>query len=235
MGFQLAQVVPWGRSLADYQGMFALSPADQQRSILDCAGGPASFNLELTQQGGDVISCDPVYQFTVAQIQERIDATYAAIINGVAEQPERFVWKEFASPEQMGQARLQAMQMFLADLPQGLAEGRYHAGELPKLPFVDQAFELALCGHLLFSYSNVLTLEFHQQAILELCRVAREVRIFPVVEQFSGEVSPHLAPIIAHLAAQGFKAEVVTVAYEFQKGGNQMLRIWHPEIDPNDS
>jgi hypothetical protein len=225
MGFQLAQVVPWGRSLADYQGMFALTPEDQKRTILDCAGGPASFNLELTQLGGRVISCDPVYQFNVAQIQDRIDATYPDIIRGVAEQRERFVWKEFASPEQMGQARLQAMQKFLSDLPQGLAAGRYRVAELPTLPFTDQCFDLALCGHLLFSYGNVLSLEFHQQAIAELSRVAREVRIFPVVEQFSGEISAHLPPVIAALEAQNYQVEVIRGNYEFQKGGNQMLRI----------
>jgi hypothetical protein len=226
MGFQLSQVVPWGRSLADYRGMFGLQPSDLQRRILDCAGGPASFNIELTQAGGQVVSCDPVYQFSVAQIQSRIDETYPAIVQGVAEQSDRFVWQEFKTPEQMGQARLQAMQMFLADLPTGLTVGRYQVAELPQLPYLDQAFDLALCGHLLFSYGNILDLDFHQAAVRELCRVAQEVRIFPVVEQFSGAISPHLSPMIADLQQQGYQAVTVTVDYEFQKGGNQMLRVW---------
>jgi hypothetical protein len=44
LAVMLDQVVPWGRSLSEYVRMFDLSPADLQSRILDCAGGPASFN-----------------------------------------------------------------------------------------------------------------------------------------------------------------------------------------------
>lgn len=225
MVFQLDKVIPWGRSLQDYVGMFALQPTDLELNLLDCAGGPASFNVELTNQGGRVTSCDPVYQFSAGQISDRIDATYDQVVAGVAASPERFVWEEFATPEQMGQARRQAMNQFLADLPQGLATGRYQVGALPELPFADHAFDLALCGHFLFCYGNLFPLEFHQAAIAELCRVAQEVRIFPVVEQFTGDISPWLEPVMVDLAAQGYQTRLQTVAYEFQKGGNQMLVI----------
>jgi ubiquinone/menaquinone biosynthesis C-methylase UbiE len=224
-GFQLDSVVPWGRSLRDYKGMFGLNPLDLQQQILDCAGGPASFNAELTRQGGQVISCDPLYQYSARQIATRIDVTYHQVVAGVAADPDRFVWQEFSTPEEMGQARLKAMRQFLTDLPWGLAGGRYQVATLPKLPFANHAFDLALCGHFLFCYSNLLSLEFHQAAIAEMCRVAREVRIFPVVEQFSGKISSWLEPVIGQLQAEGYLVSLQTVDYEFQKGGNQMLKI----------
>jgi len=65
MGFKLENVIPWGRSLEEYIRMFALTPEDLRCSILDCAGGPASFNVEMTRKGYKVVSCDPVYLLSV--------------------------------------------------------------------------------------------------------------------------------------------------------------------------
>jgi len=72
-----------------------------------------------------------------------------------------------------------AMDEFLEDYGRGKAQGRYVDAELPTLPCADSSFDLALCSHFLFLYSSQLGETFHQQAIVELCRVAREVRIFP--------------------------------------------------------
>ena len=52
----LDEVKPWGRSLSEYRAMFALSDEDLCLRILDCAGGPASFNAEWTERGGAVVS-----------------------------------------------------------------------------------------------------------------------------------------------------------------------------------
>jgi hypothetical protein len=40
--------------------MFALIPGDLLGKILDCASGPSSFNAELTAEGHEVTSCDPL-------------------------------------------------------------------------------------------------------------------------------------------------------------------------------
>ncbi|MGL5064214.1 MAG: SAM-dependent methyltransferase, partial [Microcoleus sp.] len=80
MSFKLDRVVPWGRCLDEYIRMFSLTSSDLKLTILDCAGGPASFNVEMTQQGNKVISCDPVYQFTAAEISDRIRATYQTVL-----------------------------------------------------------------------------------------------------------------------------------------------------------
>jgi hypothetical protein len=224
VGLKLEQVVPWGRSLAEYRRMFDLQDSDLNKRILDCAGGPASFNAEMTAQGYHVIACDPVYQFDVTGIQQRITDTYDMIIAGVKANIDSYVWQEIQSPEQLGEVRMAAMEQFLADFPLGLQQGRYINAELPQLPFASQSFDLVLCSHLLFTYSDQLSLPFHYEAIRELLRIASEVRIFPVLN-ISGELSPWLSPVMEKMTEQGYQAQLKTVPYEFQKGGNQMLQI----------
>jgi hypothetical protein len=116
------------------------------------------------------------------------------------------------------------MRAFLADYAAGRRAGRYVAAALPDLPFTDGAFDLALCSHFLFLYSDNLSLDFHHAALAAMCRLAREVRVFPLLT-YNAEVSPYLAPVLARLAASGCEAVVETVPYEFQRGGDQMLRI----------
>src|SRR5262249_47027574 len=78
--FTLDAVVPWGRSFDEYRAMFALSDRDLGLTILDCGGGPASFNAEGTRRGSSIVSCDPLYQFDVPQIAGRVNATYEQIL-----------------------------------------------------------------------------------------------------------------------------------------------------------
>jgi hypothetical protein len=225
MGFKLESVIPWGRSLKEYVRMFDLTPDDFQLKILDCAGGPASFNAEMTRQGYSVISCDPIYQFSADGIAQRIQATYQTVIDGVKANQENYVWQDIQSPEELGRIRMVAMQEFLEDLPLGIQQGRYITSELPILPFETKQFDLALCSHFLFTYSDLFSQEFHLTSIRELCRVATEVRVFPVLNT-SGEVSAMLPSVMGELEAQGYNLEIKQVVYEFQKGGNQMLRVW---------
>lgn len=225
MGLKLDKVIPWGRCLDEYIGMFHLTSADRKLAILDCAGGPASFNAEMTRQGNKVISCDPVYQFSAEEIAERIQETYQTVIDGVRANADDYLWTNIESPTKLGEVRRLAMQQFLEDFPQGIQESRYVTGELPILPFNNRQFDLALCSHFLFTYSDLFSEAFHLESIREMCRTATEVRIFPLVK-VSGEPSPLLAPIITELKAQGYKVEVQEVSYEFQKGGDQLLRVW---------
>jgi hypothetical protein len=225
VSFKIDRVVPWGRCLDEYIRMFGLTATELELAIVDCAGGPASFNAEMTQQGNNVISCDPVYQFTAAEIGDRIEATYQTVLDGVKATYNDFLWTEIESPEHLGEVRMGAMQKFLADFPLGMQQGRYINAELPFLPFPDCQFDLALCSNFLFTYSHLLSEEFHLEAIAEMCRVAREVRIFPVMQSFSSEVSDRLSPTVKELEARGFFVEIKEVAYEFQKGGNKMLQI----------
>jgi hypothetical protein len=210
--------------------MFGLTASDLHRTLLDVAGGPASFNAEMTQQGYSVVSCDPLYQFSAAEIRARIEETSPVICEKVQASQDKFVWTTLQSPqspEELIATRMMAMHQFLEDFPVGLQQGRYHLGELPELPFDQQQFDLALSSHLLFTYSDQLPLEFHIASILEMCRVASEVRIFPLLINMTGERSGFVQLVIDAVQLQGHRVEICTVPYEFQKGGNEMMKITH--------
>jgi hypothetical protein len=224
MTFRYDEAVPWGRSFTEYRHMFNLTVADLGRKILGCGDGPASFNAHMLERGHRVVSCDPLYQFTAQQIQNRIDATYHTVIEQTRRNQSKFVWDVIPSPDELGRIRMAAMADFLADYPRGMVDGRYVAAELPDLPFADQSFDLALCSHFLFLYSDNFSLEFHQQAVQAMCRVAHEVRIFPLLT-YNADPSPYIDPLVAHLTQAGYSVNIETVDYEFQRGGNQMMRV----------
>jgi SAM-dependent methyltransferase len=225
VGLKLEKVIPWGRCLDEYIGMFHLTSADRKLAILDCAGGPASFNAEMTRQGNKVTSCDPVYQFSAEEIARRIQETYQTVIDELKANVDDYLWNNFESPYQLGEVRMQAMQEFLEDFPSGFRQGRYMTAELPILPFDNDQFDLALCSHFLFAYSHLLSEDFHLKAITEMCRIAKEVRVFPLLQSFSMEESSFLNPLIEELKSRSYRVEIQEVSYEFQKGGNKMLRV----------
>lgn len=224
MAMTLEQVIPWGRSFDEYQHMFALSPQALQGKILGCGDGPASFNAELTAQGGQVVSIDPLYNFSADQIEARVQATSAIVVEQVQRSAEDYIWTRFRDPAALAQHRLATMRHFLMDYAVGQAAGRYQTQSLPTLDFADGAFDLALSSHLLFLYTEQLSYDFHLAAIREMCRVAREVRIFPLLD-LKCQRSAYLAPLQSALTELGYRVTVETVPYEFQRGGNQMLRI----------
>jgi hypothetical protein len=206
--------------------MFDLTKADLACRILGCGDGPAEFNTELTKRGGAVVSVDPVYQFDVEQIKSRIDATYPSVITQVRNNQHDFIWDAIPSIEALGEIRMVAMTAFLADFELGKQEGRYITGELPSLPFANAQFDLALSSHFLFLYSAHLSAQFHRQSLTEMLRVAHEVRVFPLLA-LDGSISPHISLVTEEFAKRGFAVQIKNVAYEFQRGGNQMLIIKH--------
>ena len=109
------------------------------------------------------------------------------------------------------------------DFPGGKHQGRYVAAELPSLPFQDAEFDLAICSHDLLLYGT-LGVDFHVRSIIELARVAAEVRIFPLV-QLDGQKSRFLPVVIDTLASAGLTGQIVPVDCEFQRGAFEMLRV----------
>lgn len=224
MGFTLNKVVPWGRSFEEYVKMFGMTDEDLKLRILGCGDGPASFNSGMNKRGYIAISIDPIYQFDAKQIGKRIQETYDDIIEQLHENKGDYVWNTIKSVEELGRVRISAMREFLADYEKGKQERRYLAESLPSLPFGDGQFDLALCSHFLFLYTKQLSFEFHQMAIAEMCRVAKEVRIFPLLD-LGGLPSHYVDKITEGLLCGGYAVEVQKVPYEFQRSGNQMIRI----------
>ncbi len=224
MPFSIAKVVPWGRTLAEYQAMFDLSESDLHRRILGCGDGPASFNAEMSARGRPVVSIDPLYAFSAAAIEQRVKETFEVIMKQVRQNRDDFVWTHVPSIPELGRRRMGAMRRFLEDFPQGKAEGRYVKASLPDLPFGDSAFDLALSSHFLFLYSEQFDLAFHISALQEMLRAAPEARAFPLL-QVGGAPSPHVQGVVEAFRSQDVHAVIEPVDYEFQRGGNRMLRL----------
>ena len=223
----LGSVVPWGRSFEEYERMFLLNEADLAGRILDAGGGPAAFAAEAFHRGHKVVACDPLYRYGSVQIARRIGEVYPRVMELLESRRETYLWEEFREPREVGAVRMEAMEEFLADFPEGKRQGRYLADALPRLPFPDSRFDLALCSHLLFTYSDQLGEAFHEEAVRELMRVAWEVRIFPLLT-VEGEPSPLLASMKERIEREGMAWEEVAVPYRFQRGATAMLRIFHP-------
>ena len=91
------------------------------------------------------------------------------------------------------------------------------------LPFTDFTFDLALCPYYLFSVEDSLPVEEYLRLIYELARVAKEVRIYPLIN--NGLTSPHLGPVLLGLQQENYGVEVRDVTSSLLQA-NAMLRVW---------
>ncbi|MGJ5632266.1 SAM-dependent methyltransferase [Nostoc sp. CALU 1950] len=224
MAMVLEKVVPFGRSMDEYIKIFNLTNADLNKSIIGIGDGPASFNAEMTRQGKSVVSVDPLYQFSSDEILQRFNEVVDNIINQVKATSNDWVWSYHKSPDDLRQNRVKVIQEFLSDYETGKKSNRYTVGELPKLAYDNQEFDIALCSHLLFLYSDHLDYDFHLNSVGEMLRIAKEVRIFPLIT-LMWKHSQHLDEIVKYYTSKGYKIDIEKVEYELQPGGNQMLKI----------
>jgi len=221
MAFELKNTVPWGRNLEEYTKIFNLTEKDFQSKIISFGDGPASFNSEVIKLNGSVISLDPIYQFSVAELEQRIVETADIVLQQTRVNQANFVWKNIRDVDHLECIRMDAMTRFLDDFEVGKEQGRYQYHELPnKTGFADLSFDLGLSSHFLILYSQ-LGVDFHIQSINEMVRICKEVRIFPLLD-LNAKKSEVLVPIIEHFQ-RDLDVEIKAVDYEFQKGGNEML------------
>jgi SAM-dependent methyltransferase len=221
---KLDEIVPWGRTLGEYKAMFALSDAHLATRILGCGDGPASFNAEMIALGNRVVSIDPIYEFSAEQIERRVRDTYETVISQLRSNSNRYTWNYFADPDELGRARLAAMSQFLLDYEVGKTAGRYLPISLPDLDSMAERFDLCVCSHLLFLYSEQLSLDFHIASISKLLDLCSEVRIFPLLT-LDCEMSAYVEPVVSEFSERGFNVQIQQVDYEFQKGGDRMLKL----------
>ena len=80
MDFHYKDIIHWGRSFDEYLDMFNLSEDDLARDIVGVGDGPASFNALMHQRGTSIISVDPVYRYSEAELRQRIQETYDDVI-----------------------------------------------------------------------------------------------------------------------------------------------------------
>ena len=223
MSFNLKNTVPWGRTLVEYKSMFSLTESDLAKQIISFGDGPASFNSEMNELGKKVTSLDPIYQFSKVELRQRIHETKDIVMDLMKENKENFIWTTIKDLPELEQLRMGAMSDFLADYEIGLSENRYIMHELPESTnFKAQRIDLGLSSHFLLLYSK-LGLGFHIKSISEMLRVCKEIRIFPILN-LNAEQS-ELLPEIEKEFNNDFELSIEPVNYEFQKGGNKMLRI----------
>ncbi|HUI28985.1 MAG TPA: hypothetical protein VLX91_02120 [Candidatus Acidoferrales bacterium] len=96
MPINLNEIIPLGRRASEYIGMFGLT--EKKQRILDCGGGPSSFNAEMNALGNTVISADPSYRCSKEDIKQRFDATFEDIMCQTEKSRENFVWETIKDP-----------------------------------------------------------------------------------------------------------------------------------------
>jgi hypothetical protein len=209
------------RSFEEYTAFFGLDPTNLPASILDCSAGASSFTVEAHRRGVRAVAVDPAY----AEPAELLGRARVSLADGqqlITDNEGRYTYGWYGSPQRRAAMRTQALSAFIADYP--TAPERYLVGALPNLPLSDGSFELALCSHLLFTWADTFDRDWHLAALLELLRVAGQVRVFPLVHQGDGAPVDWLPQLRQQLARQfGVQTDVVEVAYEFQVGARHML------------
>lgn len=226
---ELPSVSFFGRTLAEYTQFFSLDIAALRgRAVLDVAAGPSSFTAEACRRGVDAVAVDPLYGSTPDALATHVHLDYAKMLTQMRAKRSLFRLRSFPSLEAAEADRRAAAQRFLADYTAHFVHGRYVGAALPRLPFLDGAFELVLCAHLLFIYARRFDFEWHLAACRELARVsAGEVRIHPVCGA-DGRPYPELDALRRELLTRGITSRVVKVDYEFFVGSGSML-VLNPE------
>lgn len=222
MTYPLDSIVPWGRSMKEYNMMFRLNDPLSMH-IASFGDGPASFNAEVTAKGGRVVSFDPIYQFSGEEIAERMERVRGLMMRQIRENQNSYIWKSIRSPNELELIRLLAMKRFLKDYEEGRRAGRYQFHTLPdRLPYEADTFDIGISSHFLLLYAS-LGYGFHIAAIGEMLRVCKEVRIFPYLDMDSRD-SSLTHDVLRHFRRK-YHIRVVDTTYELQKGCNKLLVI----------
>lgn len=225
----LPAVAFFGRTLEEYARFFALDVrALRGRAVLDVAAGPASFTAEACRRGVDVVAVDPLYRCTPHALATQVQLDYSTVTAQMRATPALFRLRSFPSLEAAETDRRAAARRFIEDYKVHAEHGRYVGGALPLLPFLDEAFDLVLCAHLLFVDARRFDFAWHLAACRELARVSvGEVRIHPVCGA-DGRPYSGLSRLRRELLAGDVASAVVDVDYEFFVGSGTML-VLNPE------
>ncbi|MBA2656021.1 MAG: hypothetical protein H0U70_03450 [Tatlockia sp.] len=221
----MRKLVLWGYHVDEYLEMFDLTAKDMTTNLLEYGCGLSAVNAELSQLGRQIISADPLFSLDQDSLISKANLIFADTAAKIVKDKQKFDFSRYGSPELLINKRQQGMDQFFADYEKGKAEGRYVACADCNLPFADFCFDFALSAHYLFADLDDQDVDFHLKMIKELARVAKEVRIFPLIDRHN-QLSPFLGPVLLGLQEDNFGVEVKEVPYHLQTGGNAMLRVW---------
>jgi hypothetical protein len=212
-----------GRSWQEYMKMFNLTTSILKKGkILDCASGASSFAAKMNQQGYYVTAMDVLYGKKPDYLEDKCINHLNILVEALNDMEDHFLWGYFKDLDDLKRQRTLVCHEFAEDYKQNQKKS-YIKGDLTNMPFKDDFFYLILCSHLLFIYDHRLSYEFHKKSILEMLRVAREIRIYPFVKGASMK-SEYVSRIMDELGDTA-DFELVNVDYEFRKGGNEMMKL----------
>lgn len=215
----------WGHDVDEYREMFDLSPEEMNSAILEFGCGPNEVNFQQTQQKHKIVSCDPLFVLDKDILKSKTKLIFADMADQIKQEQQHFDFSRSGSYDNLLAERKKGMQQFFADYEKGIAEQRYLGISDYHLPFADFTFDFALSAHYLFADLEDQTIEFHLRVLRELARVAKEVRIFPLIDR-EGKTSAFLGPVLLGLQQDNYGVEVREVDFHLHQAGNAMLRVW---------
>lgn len=220
----MRKLVLWGHHLDEYKEMFALSDAEIKGKLLEYGCGASAVNAEICDKSR-IVSCDPLFTLDKGTLSTKASLIFEEMVNLVEKHQDKFDFSRYGSLDALAARRRQGMTAFFADYEKGKAEKRYIPATDYTLPFGHFEFDFALSSHYFFADLDDQDVDFHLNVIRELARVAKEVRIFPLIDRH-GQLSPFLGPVLLGLQQDGYGVEVREVSYHLQTKGNAMLRVW---------
>ena len=216
----------WVYHYADMCQMFCLMDADFNKKILDFPAGISSFNMQASQQGQHIVSADALYALDFDALTTRTKKILSSDQQQLKTLFAKHLIHDDITIDHIMTDWRETSANFLKDFLHGKKEGRYVAADLPELPFRANQFGLALCSDLVFhTQASAFT---PAEVIAELCRVAEEVRVFPLLDE-NGEISAELGPLMLMLQQENYGIEVKEVTYKKRTGSNALLRLWAKE------
>lgn len=226
----MRKLVLWGHSVDECREMFDLSQEDMNSRILEYGCGPSAVNVQQFQETHQAVSCDPLFVLDKDTLSSKTIMIFAQMAEEIRQEHDQFDFSCVGSLEQLLEQRQKGMKQFFLDYEQGKAEGRYYGAADYHLPYPDFSFDFALSSHYLFADLEDQSIDFHVNVIRELARLAKEVRIFPLIDK-SGDPSEFLGPVLLQLQKDGYGVEVREIAYHLHKSENAMLRVWAQKCD----
>lgn len=214
----------WAHSFQHYLLMFDLKESELEEGIVDVASGASSFAAELRARAYHAVSIDPIYKLTAKEMPDFIEKMLLKLGKRLEKQKITFVWAQTNDlSELMGKQRGIA-DVFLKDYLQRHAALYYIPQALPTIQ-LKKKYGLALCANFLFDGPFEDDFTFQVEALKNMCSIAKEARIFPLINS-AGQNATHLAPLMAALQAQGYGIEIREVPFLLQDNANAMLRVW---------
>lgn len=215
------QIAATARNLDDYFQMFALDENDTGVSFADCAAGASAFAAQVRARGGWAVSVDPLYRDGLSVVRARARHNLDHCEKWLRAHANVIDWDYLGSIEAYRRTGLHNLDVFSTDY--AAHPECYIAASLPALGLPERSVDVALCANFLFAYADVLSIDFHVAAIVELARVARrEVLVHPLAARDGTGLESFTAAVRQRLSEIGLQTETFVAPGTWLRGASTM-------------